>query len=107
MDQKYYHVTEKWDGLDLECLADRLGEEDAIEEFCQRWDCDNAAFAADQVCKVYLYATLSEAMDHQEDFGGEILEIDGEYIDTMEDWAEGRCVICTMDSVPAEAITKL
>ncbi len=101
---KLYHVTEKWDGKDLQTAYDRLGD-DAIEYFMEKWDCDDSAFAADQITSIYFYATVEQAQNHQDNYGGEILEIDAEYIETEIDSIEGH--ICTQYPVRSQDIKRL
>ena len=86
-----YHVT-NWDGENLQTAAQRFGEAEAIEMFCEKWDTD-ASFATDQVTKIYLYHTLSEAQDHKDTYGGEILEINDEYLDVAIDEIEGYSTV--------------
>lgn len=84
-----YHVTPKWNGNDLKTAADYLGEEEAIEMFLEKWETDDVSFAADQVTKIYLYETLADAQSHQKSYGGEILEIDDEWLEIRIDEVEG------------------
>ena len=87
-----YHVTNKWDGEDLESAELRFGTEEAIEMFCKKWDTEDVAFAQSQINNIYLFDTMEQAVEHQKFYGGEILEIDDEYIDTSTDTIEGFTV---------------
>ena len=102
-----YHVTPKWDGEDLETAAQRMGEEAAIEMFCEKWATEDASYAADQVTKIFLYATMDEAKEHQENFDGEILEISDEWLEVFEDWTEGSAVLATRNSIRAADIRRI
>ena len=85
---KYYHVCAKWDGLNLESLYKQHGEE-AYEIFTAKWP--EASDLAQYHCNIiHLYATLAEAVEHQEEYGGEILVIDNtdEYLDIKIDTLE-------------------
>lgn len=99
-----YHVTPKWDGENLQPAARRLGEEEAIEMFCAKWDTEDTSYAADQVWKVFMYATIEEARDHVDNFGGEILAINDEWLDIFEDMTEGQPVLATRNDIDAKDI---
>ena len=100
-----YHVTEKWDGKELQSAANRMGEEAAITMFMEKWETDDASFAADQVHYIYLYDTLEDAQNHQETYGGEILIIDDRYLELDIDPIEGYAV--TFYDIPSELIEKV
>ncbi len=102
-----YHVTPEWDGGNLQTAAKRFGEVEAIEMFIAKWNCDDASFAADQVAKIYLYGTIDEAMAHQAEYGGEVLEIDDEYLEIATDYAEGQPVLCTRNEIRSEDIKRI
>lgn len=99
-----YHVTKNWDGGDLESLAMRTGDEsEAIEIFCERWP--EASEAADlHVHCVFLHDTIEKAREFAASFGGEILEIDDEYLDIKVDPYEGELYV--KDMIDAEYISK-
>lgn len=84
-----YHVTPKWDGQDLKSAASRLGECEAIDIFMAKWQTEDSSFAQDQVVKIYFYRSLAEAINHQENYGGEILDIDDTWLDIKVDEIEG------------------
>jgi hypothetical protein len=100
-----YHVTKNWDGGDLESLAMRVGDDqEAMEIFCDRWP--EAGEAADlHIHCIFLYASLEQAIAHQENFGGEILEINDEYLEIREDPYEGELYV--RDEIEAEYIKKI
>jgi hypothetical protein len=102
-----YHVTPKWDGGNLQSARDRFGEQAAIEMFCQKWGTEDGSFAADQVSKIYLYATLDEALAHQRDYGGEILAIDDTWLEVFEDWAEGVPILAVYGEISKADICRL
>jgi hypothetical protein len=102
-----YHVTPKWDGNDLETAASRLGEVEAIEMFLAKWEIDDASFAADQVTKIYLYATFEQAQEHQAMYDGEILEIDDRYLEVFTDWSEGIANLAVRHNIPKSDIRRL
>ena len=84
----HYHVVSKWNGNDLQSAKERLGEQEAIEQFMKKWDTDDASWAADQVGKLFFYETKAEAIEHKSTYGGEILEVDLDdyevYVDSFE-----------------------
>lgn len=87
---KLYHVYGgEYNGQDLESLAYRLGFDEAIEAFCEKWGHDDSSLADYHVDLIHFYDNLEEAEWHQEDFGGTILEIDAKEleveIDTIEE----------------------
>lgn len=102
-----YHVTQQWDGKDLESASQRMGEEEAIEMFMKKWMCDDSSFAADQVTKIYVYATLSEAQAHQDSYDGEILEIDDTYLELREDWSEGILNFYSNTPISADDVKRI
>ncbi|MCP3966682.1 MAG: hypothetical protein GY718_10080 [Lentisphaerae bacterium] len=100
-----YHVTKKWDGENLECAADYMGEDEAIDMFCEKWGTEDGAFAGDQVHKIFAYNTIAEAKEHQKDWGGQILAINDEFLEFDEDWTEGHPVLYTRGPIETEYIT--
>ena len=73
----YYHVCrDEWDGGDLISLHQQEGEA-AYQIYAERWP-EAGELAQYHVHYVHLYETLDEAKEHQANYGGEILRIDGE-----------------------------
>lgn len=99
-----YHVSKNWDGGDLESLAIRCGDEsEAIEKFCKRWP--EACDAADMhVHCVFLHSTIEAAKEFSATYGGEILEIDDEYLDIQKDPYEGELYV--KDMIDSEYVNK-
>lgn len=102
-----YHVTQNWNGKDLKTAADFMGEEEAIEMFCEKWNTDDTSYAQDQIRKIYLYATIEEAQEHQDIYGGEILAINDEWLDIFEDWTEGVSILATRNTIKASDISRI
>lgn len=103
--EKRYHVTQKWNGEDLQPLAKRIGENEAIEAFLESWLDADASMANDHVWKIFFFKNLEEAQEHQGIFGGEILEIDADILELEKDLIEGY--ECTSFDVPKEFIRKV
>ena len=102
-----YHVTPKWNEENLQTAVEFLGESEAVEMFMTKWETPDSSYAIDQVHKIYLYATIDEAREHQEVYGGEILEIDDQWLDIFEDWTEGSPVLATRNSINKDYIRKI
>lgn len=100
-----YHVTKEWDGEDLQPLAKRIGENEAIEVFLESWPDTDASMANDHVWKIFFYKSLEEAQEHQGVFGGEILEIDADILELETDLIEGY--EHTSFDIPKEFIRKV
>ena len=80
---KYYHVTQSWDGGDLESLYNREGD-DAYEIFAKRWP-ESGGMAYNHINLIHLHDNISDAERFVRDFGGEILEIELEEDDVEID----------------------
>jgi len=104
MTEVRYHVAKEWDGEDLQPLAKRIGENEAIEAFLESWPDADASMANDHVWKIFLYSTLAEAQEHRDVFGGEILEIDADILEIEKDLIEGYEY--TSFDVPKESIRR-
>ena len=84
----YYHVTRTWTGGDdLLSLADQLGEEEAVRQFCEQWP-DACGIADIHVYYIHLFDTEEDAREMARDLGGRVLAIDGEFIDVSIDTSE-------------------
>ena len=102
-----YHVTLQWNGKSLQTAARFYGEAEAIEMFMKKWRTEDSAFAGDQVHKIYLYNTIEEARDHQKIYGGEILEIDDEWLEIFEDVSEGTPMLAVDREIDQKYIRRL
>lgn len=69
-----YHVANKWDGQKLESLYNQIGEE-AYEEYANKWP-EAAELAQEHAHYVHCYETLEDALNHKQEFGGEVLKIE-------------------------------
>jgi len=90
---KYYHVTNKWDEGNLKSLADMIGESEAIEVYASKWP-EAGGLAIDHINVIHLHHEKEEAESFVADFGGEILEIDGEEIEVVIDTLEYPHPVC-------------
>lgn len=84
-----YHVTPKWNEKELQTAAKLLGEAEAIAMFMEKWETEDASWAADQVHKLFFFDRLSDAQDYQDVVGGEILEINADGYEFFVDYHEG------------------
>lgn len=87
-----YHVTQAWDGNDLQSIAARQVWSDVVaDEIERRWpDCDPWTYYSTDGQYVHCHSTLAEAQEFADEYGGEILEID-----TDSEWFDGRVEIGT------------
>lgn len=87
-----YHVTPNWDGNDLVSLAERHEwADDVADMVAAKWsDCDPWTYYSTDGQYVHCHATLAEAEEFADEYGGEILEIN-----TDSDWFDGRVEIGT------------
>lgn len=99
-----YHVCiNGWDGYSLESAANRVGEEEAIENFIRRWDesfddswmeladSNLIELAIEHIQYVHMHETLEEAIDYATTYGNAntvILQINTEDYDIVYDYAE-------------------
>ena len=104
MTTNYYHVTDLWDGWPLESLYDRYGE-GAYEMYAKKWP-DSANLAQVHAHVVHLHSTLRKAWEYQQEYGGEILRIDGTGLDIEMDSYEYPHPVCK-EPIPVNSITIL
>lgn len=84
-----YHVCrDGWDGGDLLALADRMewGDE-ACEYIAANWpDCEGKEWEYYNTdgTEIHFHATLEQAIEFADEFGGEILVIDASGLDVRE-----------------------
>ncbi len=74
-----YHVCRgEWDGRDLTCLARHMEWDDAAAEYISaNWpDCNAWEYYSTEGRWVHCHATLDEAREFANEFGGQVLAID-------------------------------
>lgn len=84
-----YHVvpTSYKPGDDLLSLERQIGEFEATELYSTRWP-ESAALATYHVSYVHCFSTMSDAEEHQAEYGGLIVEIDDTDLDVEIDKLE-------------------
>lgn len=108
--KKYYHVTEKWDGGDLESLVSIHGESEAIDIFAERWP-EAVDLAYEHSSRIHLHDKIDDARRYAAVDDGEILEItlDGdareEVFLMIDDLEYPHPVAC--ENIPAEYIRRV
>jgi len=104
-----YHVSQTYQGGDLESSATQMGESEAIEAFCEKWDNADASLAVYHVNYIHCHDTIEQAREFAEEFGGNVFAIDADamaddYIEIERDTLEYDHPIIR-DEIPAEFIT--
>jgi hypothetical protein len=77
----------------------------AYEEYATRWP-EAGGVGLYHAHWVHLYATPEEAENHQDDFGGTILQINSAGLEIEEDTLEDAGTYYVMDRIPASNITE-
>ena len=72
--EKFYHVTEKWDGYELESLQAQYGD-NALDVFVERWpEAENLAYEHSN--RIHMFDNIADALDFKtETKSSQILEI--------------------------------
>jgi hypothetical protein len=100
-----YHVVIKdWDGDDLLSLYQQIGDA-AYEEYAEKWP-EAGELGQYHVHYVHLHATLDQAREFVEEFGGEILEVNTEDLDIVIDNLEYPHSM-VRDRIPAEYVKRI
>jgi len=104
-----YHVSQTYKSGALESIAVQLGEAEAIEAFCEKWEDADAALAVYHVNYIHCHDTAEQAVEFAEEFGGSIFAIDADamaddVIEIERDTLEYDHPI-VRDEIPAEFIT--
>lgn len=100
----YYHVTDHWDGGDLESLVTRIGENEGYDAFLERWP-DAGELTFYHANRVHLFDSLEKAERFCAAYGDEILIIDGEGLDIDLDTLEtNEPHYSVLDKIPANNI---
>lgn len=107
----YFHVAPENHTGALESLVEQLGEEEAIEMFCQRWP-EAADYALNcHAHMIHMYDTVEQARDHQKAYGGKIYAVDGDaladdFIEIDRDTMEFDHPVCR-ETIDAEYLSEV
>ena len=99
-----YHVVKHWDGGDLLSLYQQIGDA-AYEGYAEKWP-EAGELGQYHIHYIHLHATLEQAREFAEEFGGEILEISADDLDIEMDRLEYPHPM-VRDCIPAEYIKRI
>jgi len=100
-EQRYYHVAADWNGQNLESLYAQYGD-DAYDMYLDRWP-ESENLGTYHAHVIHLHSTIEEARDYAVVYGGQVLEIDGRYLEIDIDTHEYDHPV-SQHTIPASAI---